>query len=366
MKRVRTYTALCLLLGGWLAAGCEAGLTADAPADAPTAEGGRVVFSLPMQAVTRATASRQTPAEQAVSSLLAVAFQNDGAQTSATRADDEASTPFYAAVPVDLTSVVSAQPGGDDADFSFELGEEGTFRVCFLANVRQDLAARLMAREPGSFTLGEFKDKLVDQDPGGSDTGGALLMTSQYFKLTTSFTQPVNLGTVTLTRAMARVDLENAADGITVTRIIFANRADKTRLFNDSHTGLDADCLQADGEEYDLSDAPLVGSSTQPALLATPLYSYEQMATAAANPGQEACLDIRYVMPSVSATREYSHKVYFNTPDGQTMPLKRNTLYHVRMTNAGVDPVFSIEVEDWTEGAHVAVADTDLAHGVKK
>lgn len=371
MKYVRTFTALCFLLSSWLMTGCETILMDDVPTGTPAPGEGKVVFSLPVKAVTRASAGKQTSTEQVVNSLLAVAFLPDGAQASATRGagttTDEASTPFYTAVPVDLTSMqVSSLAGSGNADFSFELGEEGTFRVCFLANARKDLADKLMAQEPGSFTLGDFKNKLVDQDPGGSDTDGALLMTSQYFDLTTSFTQPYNLGTVTLTRVMARIDLENAADGIEVTRILFVNRADKTRLFNDNHTGLDADCLQQGVQEYDLS-TPLVGSVQQPATLATPMYSYEQLATSDANPDEVPYLDIRYVMPSVSSTREYSHKVYFvNKTDGQTLPLKRNTLYHVRMLNMGAKPVFSIEVKDWSEGALVTMDDAGLVEGIKK
>lgn len=367
MKRVRTLTAICLLLGACLAAGCEGALMPEAPAQASDSKGGKVVFSLPIQAVTRAAAGRQTPSEQAVASLLAVAFQPDATQSGVTRTDgqtalDEASTPFYAAVPVDLT-LVALRADTDKADFSFELGEEGTFRVCFLANARQDLAEALMALQPGAISLGDFKGKLIDQAPDGSETDGGLLMTSSYFQLTTSFTIPQDLGEVTLTRAMARIDLENAADGIEVKSIRFHNRADKTRLFNDNGSAFGTDCLQNDIKEYDLTDSPLVGSVEQPATLASTLYTYEQLAT---NTGEVPYLDIRYTMPTVSSEREYSHKVYFDTTDGQTLPLKRNTLYHVRMVNKGAQLAFTVEVADWAGETGVTVDDDMLIDGVTK
>lgn len=359
------------MLCGLLGAGCDSRSLPEAPAPEPQPVEAEVKFSLPVQimASARTAAGKQTPDEQAVSSLLVVAFNTDGATAPSTRTDgqnapENDTTPFYAAVPIDVSSMITPISDDDDeGDFSFGLGKEGTFYVCFLANAKAELSEKLMQMTPGAFTISQFKNYLADQDPGGADSDGGLLMTSRYFELTTSFTTPSYLGLVEMTRAMSRIDLQNGADGINVTRILFYNRSDRTRLFNDKQTTLDSNCLQTEPEEYNLADTPLEGSAQKPATLATPLYSYEQLASA--DDEELPYLDIRYVMPSISATREYSHKVYFDTADGTPIPLKRNTLYHVNMVNRDGQPVFSIEVADWEEGASVLITDTDLIDGVK-
>lgn len=371
MKHARTLTALCLVWSVWFATGCDSRLLPEATAVEPQSTEGRVEFSLPVQVVTssRTVDGRQTSSEQAVSSLLAVAFQSEETAAASVRPSGQATsaedaTPFYAAVPIDLNSIMNPISGDDDeADFSFGLGKEGTFHICFLANAKEELSKRLTQMVPGSFTMSQFKNYLADQDPCGADSNGGLLMTSPYFEVTTSFTEPTYLGEVEMTRAMSRVDVENAADGMEITAVWFYNRSDRTRLFNDNCTTLDKDCLQTEPEVYDLTDAPLVGSVQQPALLAASIYSYEQLASVN-EATQLPYLDIRYRMPSVSATREYSHKVYFDTTGGIPVPLKRNTLYHVRMVNRGGEPVFSIEVLDWKEGGSVLISDTDLIEGI--
>lgn len=371
---------LSLLSGLLLLSGCNnqeelGGLQPDDTSLPPYS----VTFRLGGSVAPDAAATRvQTDDEKRLNSLYAVVFENaaGGTTTGANDPVDNDNDKFYAAFPVDLTNYGSStQP-----NLSFSLAKAGQFQVCFVANPsghaddaqsRTGLAHAISNLTEGTSTVAQFKALLESGVLDAPAAPSQYLMTSPFYTLATSYTDPQTIGEVVLTRAMARFDIINAADGYTITQVVFHNRATKTPVMADT-PAYNSDYVTT--TTYDNMD--LVGSSQTPTKCEATIYSFEQYAGSTEGAFSEDIeglpyLEVKYKMPSVSDTRIYSHNVYFRKAKEQpaegydVLPIKRNTLYTVKMTNDTHSNLnFTINVMDWDKNTEIAVGDDVLVDGV--
>lgn len=374
---------LSLLSGLLLLSGCNnqeelGGLQPDDTSLPPYS----VTFRLGGSVAPGAAATRvQTDDEKKLNSLYAVVFENadGGSTTGANDPVDNDNDKFYAAFPVDLTNYGSStQP-----NLSFSLAKAGQFQVCFVANPsghaddalsRTGLAYAISNLTEGTSTVAQFKallESVVLDDPAAPSQ---YLMTSPFYTLATSYTDPQTIGEVVLTRAMARFDIINAADGYTITQVVFHNRATKTPVMADVPAYVAGNVTAT--TEYNME---LVGSSTSDAAqkCEATIYSFEQYAGSGQDFSEDIedlpYLEVKYKMPSVSDTRIYSHNVYFKKAKEQpdqgysVLPIKRNTLYTVKMTNDTHSNLnFTITVMDWDKNTEIAVGEDVLVDGVSE
>ena len=149
-------------------------------------------------------------------------------------------------------------------------------------------------------------------------------------------------------RLAVRIDLVNAATGVTVNSVKFVNRTKQSRLgaSNDMTFSTPQDLY----EEKSYEGIDLAGDFAKPTEYKASIYSYENVDV---TPDGEhlPALEVKYTMDGL----KFTHTVKFfdsTDPAGKTpLALKRNYLYRIVLTKQ-LDVSFDITVEDWnTAGA---------------
>ncbi len=327
--------------------------------DAP-AEGAEGVVRVKLSTAGTATRAEGDPLtdaatddEKAVKSIYVVAFKD----ISQTEAVTEPSTGDEA----DDDVLIKAELIKSDAftssnEFSFKLGI-GNYQICFIGNPSADMQTAIAGLKAGEATVAAFKALTEDLDPADKTNG--MLMTSDFTKCTVT-TEELSLGTITLVRAMARVDIINKANGITITKATFNNRAVKTVLISDNSesTTTDADYLATTTEYGDLN---LAGNSDGSAGCKAKIYSYEQYNTS----GDVVSMTLEYTIDGIT-DKTYKHDVAFTTTTGADaaatqIPMKRNYLYTINVGNNQGEVTFTLTVKDWENGDTIYVSADKLA-----
>lgn len=311
-------------------------------------EMGVVSFTLSTGVTTRAEGEVQSAAEKAVSTLYVVAFRDADAtatskSTTSTKGENDAEDTYVMAKEL----VAGWGSFEDNVQKTFSMAA-GNYQFCFVANPSTALAQKIKDMTVGVSTVANFKALVEEQDP---DTKPMLMVSDfygNYVVATTTAEEETDLGTVTLVRAMARVDIVNAADGITITNAKFANRAVKTPVISDSGTTTSTDYLSS--KDYTLS---LVGNATTPSKTTETIYSYEQINAESNLPS----IELTYTIAGKSET--YKHTVNFKKNNSQ-IPLKRNYLYTIKLSNSEGTLTVKLIVKDWTEGTTFEYTSEDL------
>ena len=319
------------------------------------AKAGTVRFKLGGSAgkvMTRAAGDElQTAEEKQVSGLLAVVFRDaDGAVTTGTANAEEDTDPFFKAI-----DVLSGGADLTGEGYTFEIGEPGAYHICFVANPGTELKTGIGAFTEGVSTVNDFKSLVAAQDPGTKP----MLMAGTFLGAGIGNTG-ADLGTVILSRIMARIDIVNMADGVTVTKAVLRNRTVKSLLLSDGFT-LDESYL-AD-KEY--AGIDIVGDSDPASTTnayAAGIYSYEQYGASAV--GKAPTLELTYKLAG-DETKEYRHTVLFKDATDGDVNLERNKLYRVRLRNSGAKLRFNLSVADWNEGEEFEVSGDRIAQGVE-
>ena len=299
-----------------------------------------------------------TDDEKAVKTVYAVAFK-DASATSSSKPDDgatageEAGDTFVKWVNVELTDDLTSEQ-------SFKLGT-GYYQICFVVNPSDALVAKIKALTTTS-TVSAFKALVEERDPANKENG--MLMTGEFYAAAVKAGGEVSLNTVYLTRVMARIDIINQADGITITKATLNNRAKTTVLISDSTATTAASSYE--NKEYTLS---LVGNSlgiTTANADTANIYTYEQYQSE----GSVVSMDLEYTVDGVTG-KTYKHNVAFTTTTGADaattttqIPMKRNRLYKVYIGNKQGKLIFTISAVDWTKGTEFAVSVEELASGL--
>ena len=318
------------LMAGVLLSGCT---REDMPEGGAPGDGNRVVFTLagitPQQqnGRTRAAgdngaakpdASAATDAEKKVTSLLAAAYEKQSS----------GGMGFYRAFDVTVT----------DGGCSFDIAKDGRFDLYLVANADPTLEGAVKALNAGS-PVTELEELLVEQAP---DADNAFVMTTpEVLKIISYSGEVADCGEVSLRRLSMRIDLLNKAEGLTITKVTFRNRAVKSRLFTPN--AMLAEPGAVEDKEY--PDLNLVGSFDVPAEYKSKIYGYENLSRR--GEATVPTLDIEYTY----LDQPYTHTVEFldrNDPEGLApLALKRNYLYRITVGRK-VEPEFGIEVVDWT------------------
>ena len=333
---MKTSFITALLAAASLLAGCSK----DAPDGGPQpSDGNRVVFTL--GGATRAAgdndASAQlaaTDEEKKIDGLLAVAFTDDGN--------------YY--------KTFDAAYDADSQTASFDVEKNGTYDIWFVANADETLAAALLAltdrNSDSRITEDDLAALLVTQQVGRKDGEEAwhpfVMFSTEARRIVSKHGVVTNGGIVTMRRLAVRIDLVNAATGVTVNSVKFVNRTKQSRLgaSNDMTFSTPQDLY----EEKSYEGIDLAGDFAKPTEYKASIYSYENVDV---TPDGEhlPALEVKYTMDGL----KFTHTVKFfdsTDPAGKTpLALKRNYLYRIVLTKQ-LDVSFDITVEDWnTAGA---------------
>lgn len=317
------------LLAGLILGSCS---REEIPGMGTEAAGNRVVFTLAgitPKKNTRAMGDNDlaqadpmaaTDAEKKVTSLIAAAYEKQ----------PSGQMGFYKAFDVTVT----------DDGCSFDIAKDGRFDLYLIANADGDLADKIKALDAGS-AVTNLEELIVTQAP---DAANAFVMTTpEALKIISYSGEVADCGEVTLRRLSVRIDILNKADGLTITKITYHNRAVKSQLMTPNTMISEPDAV----EEKAYDGLSLVGNFTSPAEYKSMIYSYE-------NPSRRGdatvpTLDIEYTLDDDGQT--YTHTIEFldaNDPSGLTpLALKRNYLYRITVGRK-LEPEFNIEVVDWT------------------
>ncbi len=301
------------------------------PTPNPSGEGNRVVFTLAgitpetKDAVTRATGDNDqttttaaTDAEKKVTSLLAVVYEKQASEEMG----------LYKVFDVAVT----------DGGCSFDIAKDGSYDMYLVANADEDLTAAIEAL--GATTpVSQLEELIVSQAP---DADNAFIMTTpEAVKVISYSGEEANCGEISLRRLSVRIDILNKAEGLTINKVIFKNRAVRSQLFVPNAMIGEAGTLET--KEY--ADVNLVGNFTVPAEYTSKIYSYENLSKK--GEASVPTLDIEYTYEGET----YTHTIEFldaNEPEGLTpLALKRNYLYRITVGRK-VKPEFNLEVLDWT------------------
>ena len=293
----------------------------------------------------------QTADEKKVTGLYAVVFKDvdNAVATGETGRESEADT-FYKMF--DVLSINNQNELQANTDYYFKLEDDGQhYLICFVANPGDDMKTKLKGLTTSS-TVKEFKELL--EDKVAPETKPGMLMTSEFIGAVPSVEEVTDLGSVHLKRAMARIDIVNQADGITITKVVFKNRSKQTVLISDNADAFKNDYLEAT-KEY--NDVNLAGNSNNPTEYKEHIYSYEQYGKDAAAPS----LEITYTMDGQS----YRHVVEFVTAKTkEPITLKRNNLYKVVLSNPSATIKFSLTTATWEEDETFHVTRDDLSNAL--
>ena len=333
---MKTSFITALLAAAALLAGCSK----DAPDGGPQpSDGNRVVFTL--GGATRAAGDNDASAplaatdeEKKIDGLLAVAFTEDGN--------------YY--------KTFDAAYDADSQTASFDVEKNGTYDIWFVANADETLAAALLAltdrNSDSRVTEDDLAALLVTQQVGRKDGEEAwhpfVMFSTEARRIVSKHGVVTNGGIVTMRRLAVRIDLVNAATGVTVNSVKFVNRTKQSRLgaSNDMTFSTPQDLY----EEKSYEGIDLAGDFAKPTEYKASIYSYENVDV---TPDGEhlPALEVKYTMDGL----KFTHTVKFfdsTDPAGKTpLALKRNYLYRIVLTKQ-LDVSFDITVEDWnTAGA---------------
>ena len=333
---MKTSFITALLAAAALLAGCSK----DAPDGGPQpSDGNRVVFTL--GGATRAAGDNDASAplaatdeEKKIDGLLAVAFTDDGN--------------YY--------KTFDAAYDADSQTASFDVEKNGTYDIWFVANADETLAAALLAltdrNSDSRVTEDDLATLLVTQQVGRKDGEEAwhpfVMFSTEARRIVSKHGVVTNGGVVTMRRLAVRIDLVNAATGVTVNSVKFVNRTKQSRLgaSNDMTFSTPQDLY----EEKSYEGIDLAGDFAKPTEYKASIYSYENVDV---TPDGEhlPALEVKYTMDGL----KFTHTVKFfdsTDPAGKTpLALKRNYLYRIVLTKQ-LDVSFDITVEDWnTAGA---------------
>ncbi len=333
---MKTNFITALLAAAALLAGCSK----DAPDGGPQpSDGNHVVFTL--GGATRAAGDNDASAplaatdeEKKIDGLLAVAFTDDGN--------------YY--------KTFDAAYDADSQTASFDVEKNGTYDIWFVANADETLAAALLAltdrNSDSRVTEDDLAALLVTQQVGRKDGEEAwhpfVMFSTEARRIVSKHGVVTNGGVVTMRRLAVRIDLVNAATGVTVNSVKFVNRTKQSRLgaSNDMTFSTPQDLY----EEKSYEGIDLAGDFAKPTEYKASIYSYENVDV---TPDGEhlPALEVKYTMDGL----KFTHTVKFfdsTDPAGKTpLALKRNYLYRIVLTKQ-LDVSFDITVEDWnTAGA---------------
>ncbi len=356
MKRFKKlFFYIPVLCAGLWAISCSSDNlpTADEPQE-PTATvqtTGKLTFRLGGAAAGRSTTERaiQTDAERTIHRLVAVFFNGNVEQTGTVQPQDNETF-------IECKEILNPTDG---QEYTIELSSQTKYTMCLVANPDATLLQAIQNLTTAS-TLDNFKGLTTTADPDENSK----LMTSDFYSIYLPQNGSASLGTVDLTRAMARVDIVNLANGVTITKVTFKNRAKQTRLKVDSPESWTSTGEVLHDMDYLMT---LVGNDATDATgntYAAKIYSYENLTGGTATTAPK--LEIVYTKEGTSYTHTVEFKQHDSNGTEHELPVKRNTYYRILVSEkSGSGLRFYVAVADWdSENVKIPVSSDDLAGGI--
>lgn len=248
-----------------------------------------------------------------------------------------------------------------DGTCSFTLSDAGVYYGYIIANTSKGTA--LTGLTAGTSTEDDLFNIIEDTDPGTNLAASTnFLMTSKRTLLDVDGDADTALGTVTLTRAVARIDIDvTAVDGLAITEVKVENRYKKSLIIrgnNPDDTSLGA-ATPTDTKTYTrgtsagqvdaLSDGTgLVNDQQWQGVI----YGYENINT-------NTVVTITHTLNGVASQTIVD---FDDANSGAGQAIKRNNIYTVKLTNEALTPTlqdinYAITVVDWDNSVNLAYTD---------
>lgn len=322
-------------------------------------------FSLKgMKAGTRATADELTQeTEKAVNTMYVAFFVNNGST-------DEKEYPLHRIFAYDGSITFN-----DNAENPWKLNtqitvSEGSFRIespgtvgdyvaYFIANPDAEMKTTFAKFQLSGSNGADIKDRTTLKDlealkikTGTADgtADGFVMLAKQNITLGDPATSEI-----TLTRLAARFDFINSAataenSKVEITSITIKNSAQASRLME-----------LADPSSEDIKEQIVNINDWEPTDPATykTAYTYENLNISGVNASKRLSVEIKYKLTAGDAEATEMTKTIELKAGEADLAVQRNHIYRIFMN--GVTGQFSLEVQDWNEGATVTVPDGDLA-----
>lgn len=247
---------------------------------------------------------------------------------------------------------------------SFTLDDAGVYYGYIVANTSKGTA--LTGLTSGASTEDDFYNIIEDTDPGTDLAASTnFLMVSKRMLLDVDGDADTSLGTVTLTRCVARIDIDaTAITGLAITKVEVQNRYKKTLLVrgNSPADGTLSAATPTDTKTYTrgtgsgevdaLSDGTgLVSDQEWQGVV----YCYENINT-------NTVVKVTHTLNGVASTTTLD----FSTINGG-QAIKRNNIYTIKLANEALTPTLqnitaTINVIDWDTSTNLSYTDlTDHA-----
>ncbi|MDE6247277.1 MAG: hypothetical protein K2M41_05490 [Muribaculaceae bacterium] len=244
--------------------------------------------------------------------------------------------------------IVEPKPYGAD-EYQIAGLDDATYSVYFIVNASDALKAQLNAIPAGTLvddaTYG-LEQIVTDQAPDVDNN--FLMMCANPATVTTTSNNTESLGEIHIQRLSARFDIVNAADGVTINKVTYTNRAVKGSLAKRNSMPADADWYE-NTKSYNIYGG-LTGSKEEPQEFAHEIYSYENYSVS--GDVTLPVFTIEYTANGVTRTHDVAMKDEAKNP----IAIKRNNLYRIILSK-GHDLNFDLQVLDWDEAETFNITD---------
>ena len=213
-------------------------------------------------------------------------------------------------------------PKFDGENYTFEM-EEGNWKMWVLANAQTPEALSELLTETSRES--DFLNLTVNGTVGKDRK--IPMVSAQAVEFYHNPETPTTLGGIEMVRMAARIDVVNAVNGLTITRIVMKSRATAGTLAG--HT------TEVALEDKAFNNLTLEGNSDEPALFAGDLYSYYNPNTSGAD---APSVEVYYTYLGEELSKEFT----FDTQ------LTRNNLYSVQFVFHGEE--LNYKADTWGYG----------------
>ncbi|MGI6572194.1 MAG: hypothetical protein ACOX19_01930 [Fermentimonas sp.] len=232
----------------------------------------------------------------------------------------------------------------------FDLGVEGSFQLEFVVNSDNAFQSSL---QPG-MPLDDFGALTVSGVPSHGDDG-FVMTNAEPVNVATQIGVNKDVGNVTLRRLLARFDVFSNVEGLHIESITLKNQVSSSFIFTDNNIPVGSDAE----ELFTASPSTALWFTNTKAMAG--IYSYE-------NPVKGGTtLLLKGTYTKSTSKPEWEKEVVFLDASDNSMPIKRNHLYRVVVSESHegsigteLDVTFNIEVLDWDDAVTFEYSDSDI------
>ena len=238
-----------------------------------------------------------------------------------------------------------------DGSCSFSLDEAGAYYGYIVANTSK--GTELTGLTAGMSTEADFYNIVEDTDPGAAlDASTNFLMLSKRTLFDVDGDADTDLGTISLTRAVARIDIDvTAIDGLAITEVEIENRYTKSLLVRGSSPGTLTSATDTKTYKRGTGTGEINAKNDATGIITDQqwqgvIYGYE-------NIDANTVVKITHTLNGVASTTTVN---FADVNSGQAV--KRNNIYTVKLIDGAEDPTLndiqaSILVIDWDNSTNI-------------